>query len=367
MIVISGCPRSGTSLTMDLMREVFGESQILGKKFPQERNLKYFNKKAPNESDTQFSLRQYIQKKNEKTDPLLTFEESKDMNPNGFWEMLYTVQGCFYRYSDRLNLEKRLKEVGTEEQKICKIVSQGLINSDPRFIDKIIYLNRHPRAVAKSQERLKRNLPTFKNEHGHSFDLNKELKVHTPEMYIQVTLQACRFFLSYPEQSVHFVLYDDLIEHPTETLNGIKDYLNTDKDFTAAIKRINPKLRRSKHEDIKHTLWDMSENIYNLFIQQKYQECLDYFEDNKKEMQKEKMQWHCLRRDMIASHDICEACHKDKNMVKHFITTSEEMGIPWKEEPCLYECGLGLDIEHITVEDSIKNNHWVTLTEEQEV
>ncbi len=37
MLIISGCPRSGTSVQMDIHRAVFGEERILGAKFPQEK------------------------------------------------------------------------------------------------------------------------------------------------------------------------------------------------------------------------------------------------------------------------------------------------------------------------------------------
>ena len=39
MYVVSGCPRSGTSLMMDLMRVAYGEKRLLGKKFPQDEQM----------------------------------------------------------------------------------------------------------------------------------------------------------------------------------------------------------------------------------------------------------------------------------------------------------------------------------------
>ena len=353
MIVVSGCPRSGTSLMMDLMRVTFGEDRILGKKFPQEERLKFYNKKQENESETEFSLRQYIQAKNQHKDPIEEFEKTKDMNPNGFWEMLYTVQGCYYRFQDTDRLETLLNE---DKPSICKIVSQGLMKSDPRYISKVIYMMRHPRAVAKSQERLRRNMPSIQTEDG-VIEMEDELTIHTPEMYINVTLMACRWLRKYPKVPVHFVKYDELIKTPGPTLNKVKTFLG-EGDFTKAIDQINPDLWRSHPEDIEHRLWTIADSIYDLFLEGKFQECIDFMEENKDEFRKEQSQWICARRNMPASEDICKICQTDKVVRGRFKETSERMRIDWQNEPCLYECGMGVGIDHITVGDSVENNHW---------
>ena len=54
MIVVSGCPRSGTSLTMDCMRHAFGEDRIMGKKFPQERKYVFMKEQFEGEDDNAY-------------------------------------------------------------------------------------------------------------------------------------------------------------------------------------------------------------------------------------------------------------------------------------------------------------------------
>ena len=114
MIIVSGCPRSGTSLMMDILRDVFGNKRILGQKFPQEFEPE---KKHPFENEAQYNVRQYIFKKlGYDKQHQETIKMMKDMNPNGFWEMPYTTKGVRYRFGDIERLESLLKE---EKKSIC--------------------------------------------------------------------------------------------------------------------------------------------------------------------------------------------------------------------------------------------------------
>jgi hypothetical protein len=129
---------------MDCLRLTFGDDRIMGSKFPQEDRISVGLEKHEEETQDEFEARNYIR---DIVAPHATkdFEVSKDMNPNGFWECRYSVRGIKWH----MNMPDL-------EGKVCKIVSQGLINSNPEYIDKIVYMLRDPRQVAKSQERLKR-------------------------------------------------------------------------------------------------------------------------------------------------------------------------------------------------------------------
>jgi len=353
MIIISGCPRSGTSLMMDIMRETFGEKRILGKKFPQDQKIKYYNNQAPKETNGQYDIRKYKQELNERKsgiNPVKDFEETKDMNPNGFWEMLYTVQGCFYRFKDANNLEILLKE---KEKSICKIVSQGLINSDPQYIDKIIYMIRHPRAVAKSQERLKRNLPSFQTEKGIKH-LEDEVTIHSPEMYINVTIQAAKWLLKYKNKEVLFLHFEDLLEQPEKELKRVQSFLN-EGDFTESIKRINPKLRRSYPQDVKNNYWEISEKIYKAFSEKDYRKVISFQTEYSKLKQDTEKSWFCERVNRMTYTTGCKSCYSDARVKKRLAKSATERGINWENLPCLYEC----ENKGISIKDSIKNNNWM--------
>ena len=197
MFVVSGCPRSGTSLTMLILSKLFGEDRILGGKF-------------------------------------------------GFQD-------------DPVQEKGFLEE--TDENRTCvKIVSQGLLNSDPRYITKILYLLRHPRAVAKSQERLIRGV-AFDNK-----DFSELAKIHTPEMFIKVTQMAALFLKDHPDIEVKILEYDDLIEHPKENIKSICDFFKIDfEDRWSLVKdAVKPKYRRSYPQEIELDLWKDAETLVPL-------------------------------------------------------------------------------------------------------
>ena len=351
MNIISGCPRSGTSLMMDLMREAFGDGRIMGKKFPQVVDIAA---QQEQETDEQYAVRSYILNKR-KQNMSAQSEESKDLNPNGFWEMEYTVQGVKYAFGDRERLDKILTE---EPKSFCKIVSQGLINSDPRYINKIIYMVRHPREVAKSQERLKHQGPIT----GEDAPVRngKAVKIHSPEMYINVTTAACQWFLAYPEVPVLYVYYNDLINNPQQTLTQISQFLEEDiADIENVASIVDTKLRRSQPEDVENDLWEISETIYELFTQKKYAEVVKYAQEQQEFMRKKKEKIFCMRTNTPVDLNVCKLCRScDNPYAKNQIPVAERKGIDWQNEPCIYECTRKEDGKLLTIQESIDHNFW---------
>jgi hypothetical protein len=351
MWIVCGCPRSGTSLMMDLMRVTFGEDRILGKKFPQEEHIEEMKEQGENESDYQYAARMYVQSRLRNEEEILKdLEESKDMNPNGFWEMLYTVQGVHYRFFDAERMEKLLEE---KEKSICKIVSQGLAGSDPRFIDKVVYMIRHPRAVAKSQERLKRQFPM--NEIP-MID-GEEIKIHTPEMYINVTAMAARYFMQYPDIPVHFVLFDELLAEPERVLKGVGEFLG-EGDFTKAIAQINPKYNRSLPQDIESPFWENAEFIYDRFLEKDYEGIIEYMKDPNLMIYRKNRKWYCIRMNRPVVENECLNCISNPTTRENFKKAAESKKINWRAEPCIYECAYSDTETHVSIEESIVNNSW---------
>jgi hypothetical protein len=354
-IIVSGCPRSGTSVTMDIMRKVFGDERIKGEKFPQERRKKN-REQQEDEEDHLYAMRKYlIDKSLEGREEEDLFE---DMNPNGFWECQYSVQGIRYNYFDREDL-KNLEKGDIDKAKIVKVVSQGLLSSDPKYIDKVIYLVRHPRSVAKSHEKLKRGFET-KFPDGKVRNVFDGLTIHTPEMYISVTRQACRWLLDNPEVPVHFVNFDDLIRDPKSELMKMQGFLGTG-DFTKAYDVVEPKLNRSIPQDIDHILWKDAEFVYDNFVNKNYQEVIDYFNDPKRDFNREKSSWHCPRYGQSVTAKQCNLCRTNSTVRNNFKTYAMQSYIEWEKEPCFYECGMDIDRDKencLTIEQSIKQNFW---------
>lgn len=353
MIIVSGCPRSGTSLTMDIMREALGEDNIIGSKFPQEERFDLDKmEQGDEESNARFGARKYMMQKMMPD----RGDDFKDMNPNGFWECRYSVQGIKYQYPIKGELEDILEN---GKDRVCKIVSQGLLASESRYIDKVVYLIRHPRNVAKSQERLKRG---FDVEYGgEKHNIFEGLTIHTPEMYIEVTLQACRWFIENPDIPVIFVKFDDLQSNPNETIDKIAEFVGYG-DFEASKKLVEPKLNRSKQEDIEHHLWEDAEYVYDQFLEGNYQEIINEFANNQfREFNRLRTRWRCTRINMPVNCMDCNKCKSNPTIVENYKLRAKSMGIDYLNEPCLYDCGFNVDSypeDQLTVEESIANNTW---------
>jgi hypothetical protein len=340
---------------MDIMRSAFGDDRIKGSKFPQEERKKNENQQEE-ETDSHYGIRSYMMAKAKENQPE-DADRYEDMNPNGFWECQYSVQGIKYNFGDREDL-KAMEAGNLKEAKIVKVVSQGLMASDPKYLDKVVYMIRHPRSVAKSQERLKRGFDT-KFPDGKVRNIFEGLQIHTPEMYIGVTVQASRWILGNPDVDIHFVHFEDLLADPEKVIKEIGEFL-TVGDFSKALGVVEKKLNRSKHQDIDNNLWEDSEFVYDKFVAKEYQEILDYFGDPKREYNREKRSWYCPRYGQQVTQKQCHLCRTDKVVRENFKTFAMQTMKDWQNEPCFFESGMDLDREeYLTIEESVKQNFWV--------
>jgi hypothetical protein len=273
------------------------------------------------------------------------------------------VGGIAYNYQDKDKLQGYLEEEKGKET-CMKIVSQGLLPSDPRYINKIIYVIRHPRNVAKSQERLTRGFDVVLAS-GETQNITEGLVIHTPEMYMRVTGQAARFFGDNPHIPVHFVLYDDLVEEPETSIKAICEFMGEDAErgWDRCKGVVNPKLKRSYPEDVPSNLWEEAEEIYKRFAAKDFIG-VEYFLSNPKlNLYRGSIEFICARSGGVATAAICQQCMTSSVVRENFKAAAALPGrqIDWKNKPCLWECSLDpdrTDDEYVDVFDSIKDNHW---------
>jgi len=325
---------------MDCLRHALGEERLLGKQFVHEE---------PSEPETPIERwHQYLRELN----PPTKNDASDDLNPNGFWEDgRFTVKGLRYRAS----LQQLLKDIiRADKPYFAKIVSQGLGKTDPMYIDQVICMLRHPRAVAKSQERLSHQ--KFRTADGTLFDIDSKV-IHTPKMFINVSLVAAKWLLENPEIPYIIVEYDDLIEQPAETLARVQEFLG-EGDFERAAAVVNPKLRRSYPQEVENSLWGEAEKTYELFKQQKLQELLDFFADPKRLIHRETRGWTCVRFGGGVNEAQCRVCKGSEEFRASLRGFANEHSVPWRERPCAFEVAFDFDHPLISIEESIQNNFW---------
>lgn len=367
LTVIVGVARSGTSLC-SLMFKHSGFN-MFGKK--------WFDDEVKNETAFAKQCREYVLDKKEPAEIREHRKnKTKEMNRSGFWEdPRFSVCGLNY------NLETRglIYDIQTSDRPpVGKIVCQGLPNTDPALIGQIIYTMRNPHKVAKSQEKLRRGPERI--VHGLPVDVTEEIKIHTPEMYIRTTYQACRWLVANPQIPVFFYDYDDLLDDPKTVLMGmdkfLKEHISEDMDkhnidiVKAGLEVIEPSSRRSGIEDIPNDLWGEAEFIYDKFREgaagnkQAFTDIIEYMEKiDEREIHKQARQWFCYRANVTVNEEICSQCRlSPSNFIKSRVESLRYTFIEWDKEPCMAECGESLNIpedQYITIAESIENNFWI--------
>lgn len=353
MYVICGCPRSGTSLMTNIIQSALprGKKRLVGTQFMgiDKRHEVRAIKGEPKET---FECRKYI--KTLYPDQTASVNSSKDMNPDGFWECQYTVPGCFYQFQFADELKGFIKEKeGKKKDSICKIVSQGLVNSDPQYINKVVFMMRHPRAVAKSQERLKRQ--------GNPMISQENRVVHTPSMFINVTMSAIRWFNKYTNIPVLVIDYDELLNDQETQLERLFDFLG-EGDIKKTKGIIKPKLRRSLPEGFDNPLWKEAEQVHKWFLDKKFKKAIDFTKDWTTYNTREHLSWICSRTNEQVNYKHCEACKGHKKIRDQYKLTAEMKNILWKEEPCMFDCGYNLvdkKNKPLTLNESVEKHTWM--------
>jgi hypothetical protein len=331
---------------MNCHRHALGEDRLIGKAFFDKEARKEEQEHSPHLT----SWREYFASLHPR--PERDEEKYHDMNPDGFWEDgRFSVRGLAYRQSTR-NLLKDIQKA--EKPYFAKIVSQGLANTDPTYVDKVVFMLRHPRAVAKSQERLGRE--TFTTDSGEEFEVNDEV-VHTPKMFITVTVAAARWFSENPQIPYAIVHFDDLIEDPEKELYRLSRFYR-EGAFNSAASIVNPKLRRSYSEEIENSLWGEAEMAHKLFAAHRFDEVLRFFDDPKRLIHRTNRNWPCVRYGGGANESQCTVCKASSEFRASLIAFAEKEGTPWRERPCAFEVAFDVDNPLISIEESIQNNFW---------
>jgi len=332
--------------------ETFGEDRIIGSGFPMEEAQEDDGQAEEGEAPGVASLRKYAKARRLRRGRTeKKREKARDMNPGGFFESTnYAVKGISFRLDLRDELRRMI--AGSNPGVFVKVVSQGLQNTNPLYVDRVIYMVRDPRAVAKSQERL--TVPGFNDQGGPVVD-GVEQTIHSAQMFNRVSMGAAAWFLAFPVP-VHFVEYDDLIAEPAATLERLRLFL-LEGDFAKAVGVIDPELRRSiPEEDRTGEEWDLADALYAKLRAGDWQGLRDaaraHFDRKRKESFANA--FYCFRMNAKMSRTECELCYSHPDTASNFCMSAETIRVDWRKEPCAYECLT----QGKTVEESIAGTHW---------
>lgn len=344
-LVVTGAPRSGTSLMMRILIEALGADRCLGTKHPAETAFEKHKEQREDETDVHYAARAYSHKidpEGRKFQRMIT--ESMAMNPDGFWEdSKYVGRGLSWHQG-----------IDIKPEHFVKVIFKGLARSDPRFVSKVIVMARHPRAICKSQEKLK---------HG-GVAANVLGKIQNPGTYVD-SLQDAAAWLAYnAELDVMVVKYDDLIDKPYQTVAAIGAFVGPgDWDKAKAI--IKPALRRSVFDNPEDDLWPDAEAMYDLLCANPpdFEGIVDFANNLSDSFKQNRDRWVCARNGLTVSYRQCEGCFDNALIRDNYRKRGADAGIDYVKEPCLYVAGLDLSRDYEPGVDyiqlSIDNNHWV--------
>jgi len=360
MIAIVGNPRSGTSLTSLIHVKLLGEDRCIGSKFMgrdeatepvhgpvKERVLTPIQEYARTKITEQIPKmlhpdvlnRQAIERKKR-------LEEMKDMNQEGFWECPFTVQGMKWSIG---TAELWAKIRSMEKEPFCKLVNSGVSQTDPVHISKIVYVNRHPREVARSQEKLKGGMHDRVPEGD---------KIHSPDFFIRSSVQFANWYLNHGK-NIPLLMIDhgDLLAHPVETVAKIANFHGVEPGDAHTVVRQD--LYRSKKEEIPHPQFEDAIAIYEMMGRCDFAGVVAYIRNPDRMTHKVNARFQCFRRGKMTTLAECQNCINKDDVKANFLIQAEKDGIEWEKEPCALECG-ALDAKDAkSIADSIKDHSWV--------
>ena len=226
LIVVSGEPRSGTSMMMQTLK-ILG-LPVLGKEYPGEEQLL---KIIAAETDT--AKKQRLQSR---------IDLMKQMNPKGFYELPGPVMKGIKQWD------------ASYQRKVVKIITNGLfehINSRQKqlgtpenFIDKIIFCLRDPRSIAMSQTDIGPN--PVEEIRDNDWIIRKQPP--TPTRFVFAIGAFINWLGSHQDfwTKIKVVDFDDMITKPP--ISDICSHLSINPNkalIDAAIANISPGLKRS--------------------------------------------------------------------------------------------------------------------------
>lgn len=196
-----------------------------------------------------------------------------DLNPKGFYETKFVSTGLnlpsIMTFVDKLpttneNKQKFKDHLQTvfdrNNGKVVKVVTNGLLKTDPDYIKHLIMCMRNPVNVAASQTNLISNVQIPEKEGWKN--LPSEF---TPSRYIFEMASLCVYFLNNPTllSRTTWVDYETIVECPEQEITRLCQALGVNNGIEKAVQNVDKKLRRQNVtlEDMTDD-WKLAMKIY---------------------------------------------------------------------------------------------------------
>ena len=207
---------------------------IVGRKFPANRQKKTFLIRSKSRTPGGVTDREYRQERK-----LENIENRKKFNPNGFYEDRYVMRGFSY---DSRGLE-HYENLANSPGKAVKILGRGLVNTHPRYVDKLIICIRNPSDIARSQKIL----------HGRSQNLSASALQQLRD-YNKIS----KYLMAYPDIPYIVVHYNEHIKIAADVMKKLATFL----DVPFAESPYNPNTSQNTNKEIfTGQEWDLALKI----------------------------------------------------------------------------------------------------------
>lgn len=234
MWMVTGDPRSGTSLMMNVMEKL--GVPIHGTKYPHAKIVADSLKKMSKEQRKQAA-------------PMLSnkLRAVVDLNPNGFYEDLRVVgMGIRSVKSSAMILGKAVKVVSSGAYP-----TSGSVGTDWNAIDKVVFCARDPREIVASQMKL-----TALQMNSVAMSSNRAWaptpSTASPSQYLGGTGKLLSWIAQNPEQQAKVLVFDySEWGDKAAAVNKLISFLGispTQDQITEAVGLVDPKLKRSARE-----------------------------------------------------------------------------------------------------------------------
>jgi hypothetical protein len=330
LVVVTGTPRSGTSRMMQLMRNIYGPEGAIGSDFPSlVKNIPQFLKDTPAGAYMKEAAEERFNNNERYREHVMS------MNPEGFLE-----DGRFVMRGFPLCLDTKDEiDFIHKGKRYFKLIGSALSRTAPDIVDKLIISVRNPKSVARSRNDLRG---------PHSNIAPK----HNAGPWLNDYATAIKFAVTF---DIPFLIvdFDDFSEDPMKISKEICDFLGEPhrEELAGTHKKHIPKnIDADKDfEDIR-TVYDQG---YEFIKEKNFEELFKLNEV----LERRKTGFTCARTGKRTEYLACERCVTQPTVTLENVEDAELSGIDWRNEPCLFECGVSLEVSK-GISESIQEHSW---------